>query len=38
MMAFCRVKLVDEIIPFDMKHNSEADACDLLMEVCRALK
>eukprot|EP00467_Chlorarachnion_reptans_P001096 CAMPEP_0114510354 /NCGR_PEP_ID=MMETSP0109-20121206/13736_1 /TAXON_ID=29199 /ORGANISM="Chlorarachnion reptans, Strain CCCM449" /LENGTH=896 /DNA_ID=CAMNT_0001689643 /DNA_START=152 /DNA_END=2842 /DNA_ORIENTATION=+ len=27
------IKLVDEIIPFDMKHNSEADACDLLMEV-----
>eukprot|EP00466_Bigelowiella_natans_P005987 jgi/Bigna1/92950/estExt_fgenesh1_pm.C_1110005 len=27
------IKLVDEIIPFNMKHNSEADACDLLMEV-----
>mmetsp|Transcript_3565 Transcript_3565/g.7156 ORF Transcript_3565/g.7156 Transcript_3565/m.7156 type:complete len:898 (-) Transcript_3565:103-2796(-) len=27
------VKLVDEIIPFNMKHNAEADACDLLMEV-----
>ena len=27
------VRLVDEIIPFNMKHNSEADACDLLMEV-----
>eukprot|EP00471_Norrisiella_sphaerica_P011214 CAMPEP_0184505640 /NCGR_PEP_ID=MMETSP0113_2-20130426/53093_1 /TAXON_ID=91329 /ORGANISM="Norrisiella sphaerica, Strain BC52" /LENGTH=899 /DNA_ID=CAMNT_0026895339 /DNA_START=51 /DNA_END=2750 /DNA_ORIENTATION=- len=27
------VKLIDEIIPFNMKHNSEADACDLLMEV-----
>jgi 26S proteasome regulatory subunit N1 len=27
-------KLVDEIVPFNMKHNAEADACDLLMEVC----
>ena len=25
--------LVDEIVPFNMKHNSEPEACDLLMEV-----
>lgn len=25
--------LVEEIVPFNMKHNSEPDACDLLMEV-----
>ncbi|GAB5369463.1 hypothetical protein AAMO2058_001406600 [Amorphochlora amoebiformis] len=26
-------KLIDEIVPFNMKHNADADACDLLMEV-----
>lgn len=25
--------LVDEIVPFDMKHNAEHEACDLLVEV-----
>eukprot|EP00961_Rhodomonas_salina_P101901 1370865-Rhodomonas_salina.1 len=25
--------LVDEIVPFNMKHSSEPEACDLLMEV-----
>ncbi|KYQ90991.1 26S proteasome regulatory subunit S2 [Tieghemostelium lacteum] len=27
------LKLVDEIIPFQMSHNAEPDACDLLLEV-----
>lgn len=27
------MKLVDEIIPFNMKHNAEHEACDLLLEV-----
>ncbi|XP_065191107.1 26S proteasome non-ATPase regulatory subunit 2-like [Sycon ciliatum] len=27
--------LVDDIIPFNMKHNAEAEACDLLMELER---
>jgi len=27
--------IVDEIIPFNMKHNAETDACDLAMEVDR---
>lgn len=25
--------IVDEIIPYDMKHNAETEACDLLMEI-----
>eukprot|EP01137_Pigoraptor_chileana_P004075 Opistho-2@45258 len=28
-------KLVMEIVPFDMKHNAEAEACDLLAEIER---
>ncbi|CAF0824385.1 unnamed protein product [Didymodactylos carnosus] len=27
------IQLTDQIIPFLMKHNAEADACDLLMEI-----
>lgn len=27
------LKLVDEIVPFDMEHNAEPEACDLLLEV-----
>ncbi|KAL6067324.1 26S proteasome non-ATPase regulatory subunit 2 [Balamuthia mandrillaris] len=27
--------LVDQIVPFDMRHNAEPEACDLLMEVER---
>ena len=26
-------KLALEIVPFNMKHNAEAEACDLLMEI-----
>ena len=29
------VKLSHEIIPYDMKHNAEIDACDLAMEIER---
>eukprot|EP01117_Protostelium_nocturnum_P011638 TRINITY_DN422_c0_g1_i3.p1 TRINITY_DN422_c0_g1~~TRINITY_DN422_c0_g1_i3.p1 ORF type:complete len:870 (-),score=199.11 TRINITY_DN422_c0_g1_i3:83-2692(-) len=29
------LQLVDEIIPFDMAHNAEHEACDLLMEIER---
>lgn len=25
--------LIDEILAFDMEHNAEAEACDLLLEV-----
>ncbi len=28
-------KLVDEIVPFNIKHHAESDACDLLIEVDR---
>lgn len=28
-------RLVDEILPYDMTHNAEAEACDLLLEVDR---
>jgi len=27
------IALIDEIVPYDMKHNAEPEACDLLMEV-----
>ena len=27
------LKLAEDIIPFYMKHNAEAEACDLLMEI-----
>ena len=27
------VSLAMEIIPYDMQHNAETDACDLLMEI-----
>lgn len=27
------LQLTNEIIPFLMRHNAEADACDLLMEI-----
>lgn len=27
------IKLVDEIVPFDISHNAEPEACDLLLEV-----
>jgi len=27
------LKMVDEIVPFDMEHNAEPEACDLLLEV-----
>lgn len=27
------VKLAEEIVPYNMKHNAEAEACDLLMEI-----
>lgn len=27
------IKLVDEIVPYDMTHNAEHEACDLLLEV-----
>jgi 26S proteasome regulatory subunit N1 len=30
--------LVDDILPFQMKHNAEAEAVDLLMEVCQLPK
>ena len=26
-------KIALEIVPFNMKHNAEAEACDLLMEI-----
>lgn len=29
------MKLANEIIPYDMKHNAEIDACDLAMEIER---
>jgi 26S proteasome regulatory subunit N1 len=29
------VALAMEIIPYDMQHNAETDACDLLMEIER---
>jgi 26S proteasome regulatory subunit N1 len=29
------VKLATEIVPFFLKHNAEADACDLLLELER---
>eukprot|EP00051_Salpingoeca_urceolata_P026738 m.478399 g.478399 ORF g.478399 m.478399 type:complete len:897 (-) comp21140_c0_seq1:156-2846(-) len=29
------IKLAEEIVPFTMAHNAEADACDLLMEIDR---
>ncbi len=29
------LKLAEEIVPFYMKHNAEAEACDLLMEIER---
>ena len=29
------IKLSNEIIPYDMKHNAEIDACDLAMEIER---
>ena len=29
------MELVKEIIPFNMQHNAECEACDLLMEVER---
>lgn len=29
------VALVEEIVPYDMQHNAEAEACDLLMELER---
>ena len=33
--CFNSMALVNDIIPFNMKHNAESDACDLLMEVDR---
>lgn len=32
-MFRCRMPLIDEILSFDMEHNAEAEACDLLLEV-----
>lgn len=29
------IKLASDIIPYDMKHNAEIDACDLSMEIER---
>ena len=29
------MELVKEIVPFNMEHNAECEACDLLMEVER---
>lgn len=26
--------LVDQMVPYNVEHNAEAEACDLLMEVC----
>ena len=35
VLVVCRMPLVNEILKFDMDHNAEAEACDLLLEVCR---